>query len=303
MIRTLTYRIHEVVPYIDWIYFFHAWGFPPRFAAVSRMHDRDAYRAGFPEEERVRADEAMRLFKEAGRMLARLDGDFCTYARFGLYPACSDGDDLILSDSEQEEHVLRLPLLRQQHAATPDGLYLCLSDFVRPQSQGIPDTVGVFAATVDAEMERRHETGVCADDFTHLLVQTLADRLAEASAEKMHQEVRRTFWGYAKDEWLSIEELLAGKFTGIRPAVGYPSLPDQSVNFLLSEWTGFREIGIWLTENGAMIPHASVSGLMLSHPSARHFSVGKIGEDQLEDYVRRRGLPVETMRKFLSANL
>ena len=106
-----------------------------------------------------------------------------------------------------------------------------------------------------------------------------------------------------KDEQLSVEDLLVEKFTGIRPAVGYPSLPDQSVNFVLSEWLGFPEIGIRLTENGAMVPHASVSGLMLSHPSARYFAVGKIGEDQLEDYARRRGLPVETMRKFLAANL
>ena len=148
-----------------------------------------------------------------------------------------------------------------------------------------------------------YETGAYADDFKHLLAQTLSDRLAEASTEKMHQEVRTTYWGYAKDEQWSIEDLLVEKFTGIRPAVGYPSLPDQSVNFVLSEWLGFPEIGIRLTENGAMVPHASVSGLILSHPSARYFAIGKIGEDQLEDYARRRGLPVETMRKFLAANL
>jgi len=152
-------------------------------------------------------------------------------------------------------------------------------------------------------MEHLYETGAYADDFKHLLAQTLSDRLAEASTEKMHQEVRTTYWGYAKDEQWSIEDLLVEKFTGIRPAVGYPSLPDQSVNFVLSEWLGFPEICIRLTENGAMVPHASVSGLMLSHPSARYFAVGKIGEDQLEDYARRRGLPVETMRKFLAANL
>ena len=119
----------------------------------------------------------------------------------------------------------------------------------------------------------------------------------------MHQEVRREYWGYAADEQWTIEELLVEKFTGIRPAVGYPSLPDQSVNFLLSDWLGFADIGIRLTENGAMVPHASVSGLMLSHPAARYFAVGKIGEDQLEDYARRRGLPVEQARKYLAANL
>ncbi len=307
MTHTLTYRIHEVAPYINWIYFFHAWGFPPRFAAISRIHGCDACRAGWlaeiPEEERARAAEAMQLFKDANRMLAQLDGDFHTHVRFGLYPACSDGDDLLLTDPEQEGRTLRLALLRQQHTTKPDEPYLCLSDFVRPLSQGISDTVGVFAATVDADMEHLYETGAYADDFKHLLAQTLSDRLAEASTEKMHQEVRTTYWGYAKDEQWSIEDLLVEKFTGIRPAVGYPSLPDQSVNFVLSEWLGFPEIGIRLTENGAMVPHASVSGLMLSHPSARYFAVGKIGEDQLEDYARRRGLPVETMHKFLAANL
>ena len=167
----------------------------------------------------------------------------------------------------------------------------------------MPDTVGVFASTVDAELEHLYENGAYADDFKHLLAQTLADRLAEASTEKMHQEVRRKYWGYAADEQWTIEELLVEKFTGIRPAVGYPSLPDQSVNFLLSDWLRFADIGIRLTENGAMVPHASVSGLMLSHPAARYFAVGKIGEDQLEDYARRRDIPVEQARKYLAANL
>ena len=124
MTHTLTYRIHEVAPYINWIYFFHAWGFPPRFAAISRIHGCDACRAGwlaeFPEEERARAAEAMQLFKDANRMLAQLDGDFHTHVRFGLYPACSDGDDLLLTDPEQEGRTLRLALLRQQHTTKPD---------------------------------------------------------------------------------------------------------------------------------------------------------------------------------------
>lgn len=126
----------------------------------------------------------MQLFKDANRMLAQWDGDFHTHVRFGLYPACSDGDDLLLTDPEQEGRTLRLALLRQQHTTKPDEPYLCLSDFVRPLSQDIPDTVGVFAATVDADMEHLYETGAYADDFKHLLAQTLADRLAEASTEK-----------------------------------------------------------------------------------------------------------------------
>lgn len=141
------------------------------------------------------------------------------------------------------------------------------------------------------------------DPYKHILVQTLSDRLAEAGTEKMHEYVRKEAWGYAKDEHLTIPDLLVEKYQGIRPAVGYPSLPDQSINFLLNELLGMEQIGISLTENGAMHPHASVCGLMFSHPASEYFSVGKIGEDQLADYAHRRGKTVEEMRKFLAANL
>lgn len=136
-----------------------------------------------------------------------------------------------------------------------------------------------------------------------MLVQTLADRLAEAATEKMHEYVRKVAWGYAKDENLSIPDLLREKFQGIRPAVGYPSLPDQSVNFLLNDLLHMEQIGITLTENGAMRPHATVCGLILAHPATRYFAVGKIGNDQLEDYARRRKMSVKEIRKFLAANL
>ena len=141
------------------------------------------------------------------------------------------------------------------------------------------------------------------DPYKHLLVQTLSDRLAEAATEKMHKYVRKEVWGYAKDENLSIPDLLVEKYQGIRPAVGYPSLPDQSVNFILDEILDMKQIGIRLTENGAMYPHASVCGLMFAHPASHYFSVGKIGEDQLADYAARRGKSVGEMRKFLAANL
>ena len=136
-----------------------------------------------------------------------------------------------------------------------------------------------------------------------MLSQTLADRLAEATAEKLHEEVRRTYWGYAPDEHLSIEALHREAFQGIRPAVGYPSLPDTSINFLIDRLIGMTDIGIRLTEHGAMRPHASVSGLMLSHPAARYFDLGPIGIDQLSDYARRRGIPLPLMRKFISSNI
>lgn len=272
--KVLTYAIHDVTPYINWIYFFHAWGFRPK------------------EEDRAKASEAMQLLKEANRMLNQLDENYRVHTIFRLCKANADGDNLLLDGT-------RFPLLRQQ-IPHPDGSpFLCLSDFVRPLASGIPDTVGIFAASCDGEVELLYED----DPYKRMLVQTLADRLAEAATEKMHEYVRKVAWGYAKDENLSIPELLKEKFQGIRPAVGYPSLPDQSVNFLLNELLHMEQTGITLTENGAMRPHATVCGLMLAHPAARYFAVGKIGNDQLEDYARRRGMPINEVRKFLAANL
>lgn len=294
--KVLTYTIHEVAPYINWIYFFHAWGFQPRYAAIADIHGCDSCRAywltTFPEEERAKAAEAMQLFKEANRMLNQLDENYHVHTIFRLCEANADGDNLILDGK-------LFPLLRQQ-IPHPDGSpFLCLSDFVRPLFSGIPDTVGIFAASCDGEVELLYEK----DPYKRMLVQTLADRLAEAATEKMHEYVRKVTWGYAKDENLSIPDLLREKFQGIRPAVGYPSLPDQSVNFLLNDLLHMEQIGITLTENGAMRPHATVCGLILAHPAARYFAVGKIGNDQLEDYARRKKMSVEEIRKFLAANL
>ena len=293
---TINYKIHEVSPYINWIYFFHAWGFQPKFAAIANIHGCDSCRAmwlaAFPQEERSKAAEAMQLFKEAGRVLNRLDEKISVQCIYRLCSANAEGDTLIIEDTV-------FPLLRQQ-TPHPDGSpFLCLSDFIRPLSSGVPDTIGLFASSVSAESEGCYKD----DPYKHLLVQTLTDRLAEAATEKMHEYVRKTVWGYAPDESLSIPDLLVEKYQGIRPAVGYPSLPDQSVNFILDELLDMKQIGITLTENGAMYPHASVCGLMFSHPQSRYFAVGKIGEDQLEDYACRRGKPIEEMRKFLAANL
>lgn len=292
----LTYTLAETAPYINWIYFFHAWGFQPRFATIADLHGCDSCRAlwlaRFPEADRAKAAEAMQLFKEAQRMLAQLEGKLRVQVLFRLCRANAEGDNLLLDG-------VTFPLLRQQTPHADGSPYLCLSDFVRPRSSGIEDTVGVFAATVGGEAETLGDD----DPYRQLLVQTLADRLAEAATERMHLYVRRTAWGYAPDEDLPIADLLQEKFQGIRPAVGYPSLPDQSVNFLIDRLLDLSRIGIRLTENGAMHPHASVSGLMLAHPATRYFAVGRIGHDQLEDYARRRGLPLEEMKKFLAANL
>ena len=292
---TSHYHIHEVSEYINWIYFFHAWGFQPRYASIADIHGCDACRAmwlaRFPENERAKAAEAMQLFKEAQRMLSELDGKYQTHGVFRLMEAYSEGNDIWIEGT-------RLPLLRQQNARQEEP-YLCLSDFIRPSSSGIPDKIGLFATSVDKEMETLYPD----DGYKHMLIQTLADRLAEATAEKLHESIRKETWGFAPDEILSMRQLHNEEFQGIRPAVGYPSLPDQSINFILDDLLDMKQIGIALTENGMMQPHASVSGLIFAHPASRYFSVGKIDGTQLEDYARRRNLAIETMKKYLSANL
>ena len=260
----ITYDISTLTPYINWPYFFFAW-------QVKEQAEKD------------------RLREEALRLLGELEGRYHAYGLFELFEAHSEGDDIMVDGK-------RFPLLRQQQGKPP---YLCLSDFVSPLSRGESDKIGLFATTVDIGLE----TDFDGDDYQKMLVQLLADRLAEAAAERMHEQVRKEFWGYAKDEQLSIPDMLVEKFQGIRPAVGYPSLPDASLNFILDDLLDMKQIGIRLTESGAMKPHASVSGMMLAHPKARYFSIGKIGEDQLGDYARRRGLPIEVCRKFLAANL
>lgn len=295
-ITTITYEIHDLTDYVNWIYFFFAWGFQPRFATIADIHGCDACRAGwlasFPEEERGKAAEAMQLHKEAMRMLNYLDGKYKVYGIYRLMNANSDGDNLILEGT-------RFPLLRQQTRVRPEDPFLCLSDFVRPLSSGITDTVGGFATTVDAAMEELFTD----DDYKHMLVKILSERLAEAAAEKMHQTLRTKIWGYAPDEKLSMKELLREEYQGIRPAVGYPSLPDISVSHLLNGLIEMDRIGIRLTENGMMQPLASVCGLMFAHPASRYFSVGKINEEQVNDYALRRGKTPEEVKKYLISNL
>lgn len=295
-ITVVTYDIHDLTEYINWIYFFHAWGFQPRFAAIADIHGCDSCRAGwlasFPENGRAKAAEAMQLHKEANRMLNAVDGRFKVYAVYRLMDANADGDNLLLNGT-------RFPLLRQQTRIKPEDPFLCLSDFVRPLASGITDTVGGFATTIDERMEEEFKE----DDYKHLLIKTLGERLAEAAAEKIHETIRKEVWGYAKDEQLTMKQLLNEDYQGIRPAVGYPSLPDISVSYLLDELIDMKRIGIRLTENGMMQPHASVCGLMFAHPASRYFAVGKIDEDQLADYAKRRNIPIGQIRKYLTANL
>lgn len=270
MKRLLTYDIADTEPYINWLYFYHAWGL-----------------SGKPREEKAR------LRAEALEMLRSWQGKFHTRAIFGIFPANSDEDDIVL------EGGFRLPMLRQQHPSTPGNPNLCLADFIRPADKGVPDQVGVFCASMEGEAVASYRN----DAYLYMLSQTLCDRLAEATAERMHQDVRRQYWGYAPDENLSVAQLHREEYQGIRPAVGYPSLPDTSANFLLDGLLDMGQIGVRLTETGMMVPHASVSGLMFAHPQARYFDLGKIGEDQLRDYASRRGMSVERMRSFLQSNL
>lgn len=290
-----SYSIHEVSEYINWIYFFHAWGFEPRYATIANIHGCDACRAiwltSFPENERSKASEAMQLFKEANRMLSSDMQNIKIHAVFRLMEANSDENDIWIGST-------RFPFLRQQTAKEGQP-YLCLSDFIRPLSSGIADKIGLFATSVDISAETLYPD----DNYHQLLAQTLADRLAEATAEKLHENVRKSIWGYAPDEKLTIHQLHQEAFQGIRPAVGYPSLPDLSINFLLDEVLNMKQIGVCLTENGMMHPHASVCGFMFAHPASHYFSVGRIDEEQLADYAKRRNLPTSLMKKFLIANL
>ena len=299
----------------------------PRFAAIADVHNCPACRASwvatFPTEEQPKAREAMKLYDEAIEILRQwADAPMC-HALFLLTDAYSDGDDLIVNGK------VRLPLLRQQRASK-SGYTLCLSDFIKAknedededenqpsedsllsvvccpltlnpqpstlnpkQKHDINNTIGLFATT--SSPFGGNERGAS------LQLSTLSDRLAEATAEKMHEEVRKHYWGYAPDEQLTMRELHNEQFQGIRPAVGYPSLPDQSINFLIDELLHLEEIGITLSENGAMKPHCSVSGLMFAHPKAHYFSIGRISEEQLTDYAHRRHIPLEQAKKFLAA--
>lgn len=267
-----TYDITTLVPYINWLYFYHAWGL-----------------SGKPKEEK----QKLRL--EAERMLEEWQADYHTHALFALFEAVSDGDDIII------EGKVRFPMLRQQHPAAPGEPNLCLADFIRPKDGGRTDHLGVFCTTVDAAITETYRH----DEYLQMMAQTLCDRLAEATAEKLHEEVRRSkqYWGYAPEEHLSIEQQHREEYQGIRPAIGYPSLPDTSANFILDQLLDMKQVGIRLTETGMMTPHASVSGLMFAHPKARYFELGKIGTDQLRDYACRRGVPVELMRTFLQSSL
>ncbi len=294
--------IEEVIPYINWTFFFHAWKLSGKYGEIASLHGCDSCRAswlaGFPEADRPKASEAMQLFKDAQRMLQRfveMKAEYCK-AVYGIFPANSTGDTIRIGEVD-------FPMLRQQ-VINEDKVYKSLSDFVMPGTEGRPDYVGAFAVTAGAGTAYLHdEMDKNGDSYGLILLQTLTDRLAEATAEYLHEKIRREYWGYAPDESLTVADLLKVNYQGIRPAVGYPSIPDQWMNHVLDQLLDLSRIGISLTENGMMIPTAAVSGLYLAHPLSYYFMIGTIDGEQLTDYAQRRGLSEETLRKVLSRHV
>ncbi|MCH5327729.1 MAG: methionine synthase [Coprobacter sp.] len=300
------FSVSELRPYINWIYFFHAWKIGGKYAAVARIegcdHCKASWLASFPEAERQRAAEAMQLYKEAVRMLDRLETmeDIRIEALFRIFEANSTDDGMLVL--HRDDDIVKIPCLRQQ---TPkedaDAACLSLSDFVMPESQGRTDYAGAFAVTAGHCIEQmiqhyRDEN----DSYNAILLQSLSDRLVEAAAEYLHMQVRKRYWGYAPDEQLPVEDLLKERYVGIRPAVGYPSLPDQSLCFDMQTLLEFGQIGISLTENGAMRPNSSLTGLMIAHPQSAYFMVGKIDGEQRELYCRLRGMSPDESSRWLS---
>ncbi|MAE94340.1 MAG: methionine synthase [Deltaproteobacteria bacterium] len=290
-------RVFEEVPLeslretIDWTFFFSAWELKGRFPKILDHPEQGA--------------AARELYEHGNRLLDRIVAEKLLTARgvFGFWPAGSDGDDLVLfTDESRETERCRFPMLRQQRGRE-DGRTACLADYVAPLSSGLPDSIGAFAVTAglgaDALAKAFEEEG---DDYHAIMAKALADRLAESFAEWLHREARLA-WGFAGDERLDNEDLIAERYRGIRPAFGYPACPDHRPKRTLFDLLGAEALGLELTESCAMHPAASVSGLYFAHPGARYFSVGAIGRDQVEDYARRSDGNVADAERWLASNL
>jgi 5-methyltetrahydrofolate--homocysteine methyltransferase len=282
----------EIASYIDWTFLFVAWELKGKFPHIL---EHPKY-----------GEAAQELYHNATQLLRRIIDEHLLRAQavYGFWPANSMGDDIILyTDATRTRELQRFHMLRQQEAHDDGRPYLSLADFIAPEESGQLDYIGGFAATAGLgtdelvqHFERQH------DDYNAIMVKALADRLAEAFAEYLHQRVRRE-WGYGQHEHLSLDELIAEKYRGIRPALGYPACPDHSEKFTLFELLNASEVGVYLTDSGAMTPPASVSGLYFAHPQARYFSVGRIDRDQIAAYAERKGMPLLEVERWLGPNL
>jgi 5-methyltetrahydrofolate--homocysteine methyltransferase len=288
------YPISDLIRYIDWSPFFAAWELKGRFPVIL--------------EDDVVGKEARSVYSDAQRVLDRMASDRSLTARavIGLFPANSVQDDVeIYTDDRRAAVRTVVHQLRQQMAKPAGRANLCLADFIAPKDSGLQDHIGAFAVTAGlgidalvAEFEREH------DDYHAIMVKALADRLAEALAERMHQLVRAEYWGYSPDEDLENEELIRERYVGIRPAPGYPACPDHSEKQVIFDLLDVVErIGVTHTESFALQPAASVCGWYIGHPESHYFGIGRIGRDQLEDYASRKGLEREDVERWLTANL
>jgi len=284
----------EIVPYIDWTFFFHAWQLKGRYPKI--LDDAE------------KGEEARKLLADAQAMLKQILEEKWLTAKavVGLFPANAVGDDIeIYTDDSRTRVRTTLHNLRKQ-GKQPEGKYNeCLGDYIAPKESGVADYIGGFAATAGIGIDSKlKEFEADHDDYHGIMLKALADRLAEALTEWLHQKVRKELWGYAADESLGNDELIAESYTGIRPAMGYPASPDHTEKDLLWELLDAEaNTGIWLTESKAMVPTAAVSGLYFAHPDARYFAVGRINRDQVEDYAARKGVSVQEMERWLGPNL
>ena len=286
--------IRDLAEFIDWMPFFNAWEFHGKFPAILK--------------DDVVGEAASSLYRDGQNMLDQIINENWLTARavVGIFPAQSVDDDVVVyTDDTRTGQLAVLHHLREQRDKANNNPNYCLADFVAPQDSGIDDYVGAFAVTAGlgidkyvAQFEKAH------DDYNAILLKAIADRLAEACAEYMHEQVRKEHWGYAAGEDLDNAQLIAEKYAGIRPAPGYPACPDHTEKTMLWRLLDVeRNIGIELTESYAMYPAASVSGWYFAHPQARYFQVGKIGRDQAEDYARRKGISLATVERWLASNL
>ncbi|MEO7275697.1 MAG: vitamin B12 dependent-methionine synthase activation domain-containing protein, partial [Vicinamibacterales bacterium] len=289
--RTVEVSLAELVPFIDWTFFFSAWELKGRYPAILEHPEYGA--------------AAQELYENAQTLLGRIVQEGLLTARgvYGFWPANSEGDDIVLYQDDSRRSVLAtLPMLRQQEIIADDKPNRSLADFIAPRESGVPDYLGMFAVTAGIgadELARQFEQAQ--NDYDSIMVKSLADRLAEAFAEYLHAQARKD-WGYERKA-LPVDDLVAEKFQGIRPAYGYPACPDHSEKFKLFEILEAPSQGITLTEHAAMLPAASVSGLYFSSPQAKYFNIGRVGRDQAEAYARRKGVPVEEVERWLAPNL